>query len=211
MREHYHDALARLIWHHDEPLGHPNSVLIALLSVYARERVTVVLTGEGSDEIFGGYPRHHIVRANALAGHLPRWMREGAAALLTAVGGRRTRMLAAHLPLPFAEAVVLNSAYLSPALVERLTGTSPRDVVGLRIAEAESLAVPGNPAASISRYDQRAYLPCLLDRMDRMTMACGLEGRVPFLDVGLAEWAPHRAGTVPTWSPGQQAGRQETG
>jgi asparagine synthase (glutamine-hydrolysing) len=98
-------------------------------------------------------------------------------------------MLGAHLALPFPEAVALNSAYVSPAVVERLTGSAPLDALAMRIAEAEALAVPGNPAASVSRYDQRMYLPCLLDRMDRMTMAYGLEARVPFLDVGLAEWA----------------------
>jgi asparagine synthase (glutamine-hydrolysing) len=102
-------------------------------------------------------------------------------------------MLGRYLSLSFPEAVALNSSYVDAALVERLTGSPPRDVVGLRVAEAEALAIPGNAAASVSRYDQRTYLPCLLDRMDRMTMAYGLEGRVPFLDVGLAEWA----GTVP--------------
>ncbi|HKV75132.1 MAG TPA: asparagine synthase (glutamine-hydrolyzing) [Gemmatimonadales bacterium] len=189
----FHDALSRLIWHHDEPLGQPNSILIALLSAYARERVTVVLTGEGSDEIFGGYPRHHIARANSVAGHFPAWLRGPAAGLLGSVGGRRGRLLGSHLPLPFAEAVVLNSSVLSPALVERLTGASTRDVIELRMAQAESLAVAGDPVASISRYDQRTYLPSLLDRMDRMTMAHGLEGRVPFLDPEIAEWA----GTLP--------------
>ena len=184
----YHDALPRLIWNHDEPLAHANSVLIALLSEFARKTVTVALTGEGSDELFGGYPRHHIVRANALAGRAPAWMRHAGAALLSGLGGRRGRMLADHLPLPFAEAVVLNTAFASPEQVERLTGSAPSAVLQARMAEAESLAVPGDPVASISRYDQRTYLPCLLDRMDRMTMASGLEARVPFLDPDLAEW-----------------------
>ena len=185
----YHDALPRLIWHHDEPIGLTNSILIALLSAYARERVTVVLTGEGFDELFGGYPRHHIARANALAGRWPAWMRRGGAALLSTLGGRRARMLGNHLPLPFPEAVVLNSASLSPVVLERLTGSTPREVLGARMAEAEALIVDGDPAASMSRYDQRNYLPHLLDRMDRMTMATGLEGRVPFLDIRLAEWS----------------------
>jgi asparagine synthase (glutamine-hydrolysing) len=187
--QHYHDALPRLIWNHDEPLGHPNSVLIALLSAYARERVTVVLTGEGSDEVFGGYPRHHIVRLNGLTSGWPGWMRQGAAWMLRTFGGRRARMLGNHLPLPFTQAVVLNTAFVAPDLVERLTGSAPRDAIAARLKEAESLVVPGNPAASVSRYDQRTYLPCLLDRMDRMTMATGLEGRVPFLDIPLAEWS----------------------
>src|SRR6185312_15238372 len=49
--------------------------------------------------------------------------------------------------------------------------------------------VPDDPVASLSRYELRTYLTCLLDRMDRATMAASLEARVPFLDVSLAEWA----------------------
>ncbi len=138
--------------------------------------------------MFGGYPRHHIVRANALAGRWPGWMRRASATLLRNLGGRRGRLLGEHLPLPFPTAVVLNTAFVSPVQVERLTGSEPHEAIRARIAEAEFLAVPGDPVASISRYDQRTYLPCLLDRMDRMTMASGLEARVPFLDIVLADW-----------------------
>jgi asparagine synthase (glutamine-hydrolysing) len=185
----FQESLGRLIWNHDEPLAHPNSVLIALLSEFARQHVTVVLTGEGADEIFGGYPRHHIARANHAAQRLPSWMRLTASHALRRLGGRKGRLLGEQLHLGFTEAVVLNSAFVSPALAERLTGSAPVDVLEQRYRLAESLVVPDDPAASISRYDQRTYLPCLLDRMDRMTMSCGLEGRVPFLDVRLAEWA----------------------
>lgn len=185
----YRQALPRLIWHHDEPLGHPNSVLIALLSRYARQRVTVVLTGEGSDEIFGGYPRHHIVRLTARLAGWPAPLRQGLAGSLRRFGGRRARLLGGHLDRPLTEAIVLNSAFLPLHQVADLTGSAPERAMAARLAEAEALMVQGDPVASISRYDQRHYLPALLDRMDRMTMATGLEGRVPFLDVELAEWA----------------------
>lgn len=185
----YVNSLPKLIWNHDEPLGHPNSVLIALLSAFARQHVTVVLTGEGSDELFGGYPRHHVARMNALVQNWPMWLRAGGANAFRRLGGRRGGLLADSMSLSFPEAVVMNSSYVSPDVVERLTGSAPIDSIETRMREAESLYVAGNPAASISRYDQRNYLPCLLDRMDRMTMASGLEGRVPFLDVSLAEWA----------------------
>jgi asparagine synthase (glutamine-hydrolysing) len=48
--------------------------------------------------------------------------------------------------------------------------------------------VPGDSIATLSRYELSTYLGCALDRMDRMSMASGLEGRVPFLDVPLVEW-----------------------
>lgn len=187
--ENYRNALIPTIWNHDEPLAHPNSVLIALLSKYAKQFVTVVLTGEGADEIFGGYPRHHIVKANAFLQHLPGWTRSGLAGLLGRWGGRRGKLLEESLPLDLIHAVVMNSSFVSPALIEQLTGTNPLPSIHDRVELAATLAVPNDAVASISRYDQRTYLPCLLDRMDRMTMASGLEGRVPFLDTNLAEWA----------------------
>ncbi len=182
-------VLPKLIWHHDEPLGHPNSVLIALLSEFARRHVTVVLTGEGSDELFGGYPRHHIAQITGLAKRWPDVLQRLGASAFARFGGRKGRLLANSMELSVHEAIVMNSALLHPASVERISGTSARSMIDVRVAEAERLSVSGDTMSSISRYDQRFYLPALLDRMDRMTMAHSLEGRVPFLDVPLAEWA----------------------
>src|SRR5207253_643710 len=57
-REEFFDALPRLIWHEDEPIVWPSSVSLYFVARLARERVTVVLTGEGSDETLGGYTRY---------------------------------------------------------------------------------------------------------------------------------------------------------
>ena len=51
-------ALPRLIWHEDEPISWPSSVSLYFVSKLAAEQVKVVLTGEGSDELFGGYERY---------------------------------------------------------------------------------------------------------------------------------------------------------
>ncbi len=49
--------LERAAWHMDQPISHPNSLGIWLLAQQSRERVTVLLSGEGADEVFGGYTR----------------------------------------------------------------------------------------------------------------------------------------------------------
>ena len=59
-RMEYADALETTIWHLDEPLGHAHSVQLLKLSQFAKQFVTVVLTGEGADETFAGYPRYQI-------------------------------------------------------------------------------------------------------------------------------------------------------
>ena len=56
------DILPKIIWHNDEPLTHPNSVEIYNLCKFAKQHVKVLLTGEGADELFGGYPRYYICK-----------------------------------------------------------------------------------------------------------------------------------------------------
>ncbi|HEY1402896.1 MAG TPA: asparagine synthase (glutamine-hydrolyzing), partial [Pyrinomonadaceae bacterium] len=57
--EDFFDALPRLVWHEDEPLAHPSSVALYFVSRLASQHVKVVLTGEGSDEMLGGYERYY--------------------------------------------------------------------------------------------------------------------------------------------------------
>ncbi|PYX50220.1 MAG: asparagine synthase (glutamine-hydrolyzing) [Acidobacteria bacterium] len=57
-RDDFFQTLPRLIWHEDEPIAWPSSVALYFVARLARERVTVVLTGEGSDETLGGYTRY---------------------------------------------------------------------------------------------------------------------------------------------------------
>src|SRR5262249_29997263 len=61
-------ALPRLIWHEDEPIAHPSSVPLYFVSRLAKEHVTVVLTGEGSDELLAGYGKYPRIVLNWRAG-----------------------------------------------------------------------------------------------------------------------------------------------
>ena len=56
--DHFFGALPRLVWHEDEPIAHPSSVPLYYVSTLARQHVTVVLTGEGSDELLAGYGKY---------------------------------------------------------------------------------------------------------------------------------------------------------
>jgi asparagine synthase (glutamine-hydrolysing) len=181
-------VLRRLIYYHDEPLSHPNSLPLYLLSGLARQHVKVVLTGEGADELFGGYPRYHLARLRGSLEAVPNALRAGAAALLRVLPGHRAGKAAALLPLALPESILLNSAYVDPHLVAAITGSPVDTAFDTRRRLVEESLVPGDPVASIIRYELLTYLTCALDRMDRMSMAHGLEGRVPFLDVDLVQW-----------------------
>lgn len=180
--------LERLIHYHDEPLSHPNSVPLYSLSGLARQHVKVVLTGEGADELFAGYPRYHLARLRGALGGLPRRVRSIGSTILRAVPGHRTAKAAHLLPLPLEESILLNSAYVEPAVVAALTGSDVERALSTRRTLVADTLDRSDATASISRYELLTYLPCALDRMDRMSMAHGLEGRVPFLDVPLVEW-----------------------
>jgi asparagine synthase (glutamine-hydrolysing) len=180
--------LSSLVWHNDEPLSHPNSVPLYLLSRLAREQVTVVLTGEGSDELFCGYPRYQIARLRSALRMVPRPILRSITAPLSRASGHRARLLAELLPHGAEHSMLLNSMYVSPALAATLTGTDPNEALDERMAILQRVIVRGDPLATLSRYEMSTYLGCALDRMDRMSMAASLEGRVPFLDVPLVEW-----------------------
>ena len=92
----FFNALPQLVWHEDEPITWPSSVCLYFVSKLASQQVKVVLTGEGSDEMFGGYGRYHFYDVNQ------RWLRYyGVAATGLAKGhtgsGGGHRLLSANL------------------------------------------------------------------------------------------------------------------
>ena len=72
-RQDFFDALPKLIWHEDEPLVWPSSVSLYFVARLARERVKVVLTGEGSDETLAGYARYPLTLWNAGLDRMLSW------------------------------------------------------------------------------------------------------------------------------------------
>lgn len=178
------DAMASL----DEPLGDPACLPVLLLSREARREVTVVLTGEGADEFFGGY------------GYYPDLGRLGAT---PDASGWRQR-LRAFLERPRAprEAGPLEGFFRAdnstPSGFPGLTNPSERDrlVPGTKsdedawsIALVEALSRESCPLRRAQRADIGSWLDGdLLPKLDRMSMSASLEGRAPFLDPALAEY-----------------------
>ncbi|MGH7689956.1 MAG: asparagine synthase (glutamine-hydrolyzing), partial [Gemmatimonadaceae bacterium] len=188
--------LPRLLWYHDEPLNHPNTIPLYQLSRFARQFVTVVLTGEGADELFCGYPRYHIARWRAAANGLPRAIRRPLAGVLARGPGHRSAKLGDSFGRELEDALIFNSAYVAPEIVARLTGNPVDGALAERRALLATAQSDSGAVATLSLYELLTYLGCALDRMDRMSMACSLEGRVPFLDVPLVEWAVQLAGPL---------------
>ena len=147
----FNDALDAASWHMDQPIGHPNSLALWLLAERARERATVLLTGEGADELFGGYAR--FAHGHATAGAFIR-------ASLFHTEARLSKLRPA--------------ANLRPALEKR-----------------QALFEEGRAdhLSNCLKYEMRTHLVDVLMRQDKMTMAHGVENRVPFLDRQVVEFA----------------------
>lgn len=196
---------------YDDPFADTSQIPTYLVSRLAREQVTVSLSGDGGDELFGGYNRHAwggpILRATR---RCPEPLRRGAAALLAApspsswdrlfetLGGLLPR--SARLRIPGIEVQKLASvlpAGDSAQLYRILTSTwqEPSTLVrGLRdVDEEQPAGVPRgveDVASELMYLDLVSYLPDdILVKLDRASMAVSLESRVPLLDHRVVELA----------------------
>ncbi|MGH9582482.1 MAG: asparagine synthase (glutamine-hydrolyzing), partial [Bryobacteraceae bacterium] len=195
----FFDQLPRLIWQEDEPIAWPSSVSLYFVARLAASRVKVVLTGEGSDEIFGGYDRYGWNILNTRAANvysvLPVWLRDavrkqiGATSLLRAP--LRRKLLHSFLGRDASvESLLLDNFYCAFSREEQnsLLGSAPDVVYGnyLRYWNARPDA---SLLARMLYADQKTYLIELLMKQDQMSMACSIESRVPLLDHQLVEFS----------------------
>lgn len=168
-------------WHLDQPLNHPNSLGLYLLSERARKLVTVLLSGEGADELFGGYPRFYsaalLPKARPflpLLSRLPRYGKDLARSF--GVGGRDD-----------VERFILSSQFMSHEQVSTLRGKANQvEVLDQRRALFEEGRA--DPLSNCMKYEMQTFMVDLLVRQDKMTMAHSMENRVPFLDRALVDF-----------------------
>jgi asparagine synthase (glutamine-hydrolysing) len=192
--------LPRLIWHEDEPICWPSSLSLYFVSKLASEQVKVVLTGEGSDELFAGYERYGHYLFN------DKWSRAYGAVvpgvLRTAVRGmvQSTPLLNGNLRRKAMHTFLGREATLESLQLDNF-------YCALSAEDRATLApgATGNPYASYRRFwdaregasllsrmlyaDQKTYLVELLMKQDQMSMAASIESRVPLLDHTLVEFA----------------------
>jgi asparagine synthase (glutamine-hydrolysing) len=192
--------LPRLLWHLDEPMADAAFITTYLVSRFAREDVTVILSGVGGDELFGGYNRYLDDYYQRAYRSLPRWIRS---TVVEPVLRRLPSDRHAALPnlLRLARSVVIASdqpfehryqSYLQVFGPERqagLLGRAQRDAVA-PIVEAFAAARDGDQLQRLLQVDMATQLPDdLLVLTDKMSMATSLECRVPLLDERLVELA----------------------
>jgi asparagine synthase (glutamine-hydrolysing) len=192
----FFSALPNLIWHEDEPIAHPSSVPLHFVSRLARQHVKVVLTGEGSDELFLGYPWYRATVWNERLGRMyfpfmPEKLRARAKAFARRLPRRlrryTERSFLALDPGPrglfYENFAVFSDRQRAVILADRgLAERDPYIECLRRYDEGE-----GDTLARMSAADLQTYLVELLMKQDQMSMAASIESRVPFLDHALVE------------------------
>ncbi len=178
-------TLEKLVYHFDEPFGDAANFPVFYMSQFAKNQVSVALTGDGGDEIFGGYRRYAAEKNRSLLLPLS-WLVPG-----NLGGFRKTQKLAAALPL--ADNLLRHTrwiSFFSPAMLQQLF-LKPIQANPLKMYQQYFNGASFASQADAMMYlDQKILLPdAYLEKVDKASMAVGLETRPPLLDHRLVELA----------------------
>lgn len=178
----------RLTWFRDAPLSEPADVAVHALATEASGVVKVLLSGEGSDELFAGYPKYRLARWGRSADRVPAALRAPALSWVQQslpAGATRGRVALRALAAPTqGEQIATWFAAFTADERRRLLGDVPSRPV------SEPTAAGGDPVRQMLAHDRACWLSDnLLERGDRMAMAASVELRPPLLDHELVELA----------------------
>ena len=186
-----------MIRHFDEPFADPSAIPTWYVSQMARQHVTVVLSGDGGDELFGGYDRYvpH-PRVLAFDRYGPRALRRVAAIAASSLPhGARGKNFLRHVARDnrgrYLDTIRFFSpdekpALLTPDICRALTGPDPETRLARHFERYADLPW----SSQMMRFDAETYLPDdILTKVDRMSMAHSIESRVPLLDNEVVEFA----------------------
>lgn len=207
--------LEAVSWHLDDPVADPAALLTYIISQAAASQVTVLLSGQGSDEIFAGYEVHKYLRFSELAERQPGWAGRAESRVLAALQAGVSR-----LPTGSAGGLIPGALGVGRMMLDSLDQGPEERYLGYRCSryfpdgglgelltpEIRELAAGADPFAAhreawrehpeASVFDRMLYLDIrtfLLSQnlaySDRMSMAASVELRVPFLDDGVADFA----------------------
>jgi asparagine synthase (glutamine-hydrolysing) len=193
------DAIEEFAYYSDEPSADAGALPVWFLSKLCKTRTTVALSGEGADELFGGYLTHRASLLAQRARILPAELRNFALRQLRRLPVsdekisfeyKLKRFLEGSL-LPGAEAhVYWNGAFSQAQKGEMLSHPLPPALNGILRGLEDRLPASRDPLAPYLWFDQKYFLPDdILYKVDRISMAHAVEVRPPFLDHRIAEFA----------------------
>lgn len=194
------ELLPKLVWHMDDPTADPAIITDYLVCREARKSATVLLSGAGGDEIFGGYRKYQAGLAGNAYRRLPAVLRRGvldplmrSAPVLHGTPFKNlTRLMrkwGRSASLEPRDQFIQASVYLNEDQIEELCPGLPGGAGASHRAAFDRIA-HADPLNQMLYVDSHTFMPSLnLNYNDKMSMASSVEVRVPFLDWELAQWA----------------------
>jgi asparagine synthase (glutamine-hydrolysing) len=186
-----------LAWHFDEPFADSSAIPTYMVSKLARDHVTVVLSGDGGDELFAGYTRYVVDRKRGGFERLPKPLREGVMRPLSerlphSAWGRNYLHNVSLDPISrYLDSVSIftnlnRRSLYTPDFARQL---GPGGYVGNLFNKLVENVKSDEPLDRLLYLDSKTYLPGdILTKVDRMSMAVSLEARAPLLDHKLIEF-----------------------
>ena len=172
----------------DEPFADSSAIPTYLVSKITREHVTVALAGDGGDELFFGYPRYQALAQYGWLLRSPQAIRRAVGTLVGAVPRRRFRRAKELLRQDSSDVYSRFVTCWMPSEVRELTGQPPVENPVYRDVQSRLDRLP--PRERPALLDLVTYLPeDILTKVDRASMAVGLEARAPLLDHRIAEFS----------------------
>ncbi|NGP78154.1 asparagine synthase (glutamine-hydrolyzing) [Balneolaceae bacterium YR4-1] len=170
--EYYFNELEKATWHFEQPLNHPNTIGIYLLSQEAKKHVTVLLSGEGADEALAGYRRFiNNIQSPYFNRHFLSKLKQNLPNLLSFLRYYNDGNCRLIMESSFSSIYSANELY--PEFDSKLAFEKRKSILD---------KLDGDPILKHRKYELLTYLPDLLMRQDKMSMAHSIENRVPFLD-----------------------------
>ncbi len=192
----FRDFIPKFLWHMDEPVAEAPAISLFHVSKLARQHVTVVLSGEGSDELFAGYPIYRYLLQIEKFTKIPQALRRGLIAKLLRAGSSdyRVEKFLAMSELPH-DSRYVGVHQLDPRWKDALFSSEYRASLNgyTSLAKVEEFYEKAKTFELLDQYlyfDTKTWLPDdILVKADKMSMATSIELRVPFLDYRLIEHA----------------------
>jgi asparagine synthase (glutamine-hydrolysing) len=187
-----------LVWHFDEPFADSSALPTFMVAKMARDYVTVVLSGDGGDELFAGYTRYVTDQKRRGFANLPKFVRQN---VLRKIGenlphGAKGKNFLYNTSLDPVDRYIDSVSYFGNLNRNELYSANFRRKLNGDFGKASNMfreiadsVASDNAVDKLLYLDSKTYLPSdILTKVDRMTMATSLEARVPLLDHELIEF-----------------------
>lgn len=183
--EDFANELPKIIWHMDEPVADPAAIPLYFIAQEVSKYATVVLSGEGADEVFGGYTIYHEPNSLKMFDYIPGFMKKALKSGASHMPqGKKGKSFIERGCTPMRERYVGNAKiFIDKEKSEIIKNFDPQYTIKRAMNDIYDRAEPYDPITKMQFVDFNTWLTGdILVKADRMTMAHSLELRVPFLD-----------------------------